>query len=216
MSRRARIVPAAAASQTGDVASTDSVGRPISLPVTLLITGAIGLLASFALILDKIALLENPGTQLGCNVSVLVGCSTNLNSVQGAVLGFPNPLLGLMFWSAIVAIGIGLLAGARFAGWFWVLVTLGATAALALVVWFIGQSIFVLGVLCPWCMVTWAVTIPLFLVVALHTLHSARLPAPVRRAAASGYAWIPLATFACYLLIAVLAQWKLDVLSTIV
>ena len=79
----------------------------------LLVTGAVGLVASFALTMDKFALLENPNAQLSCNVSVLVGCSTNLNSVQGSVFGFPNPLLGLVFWSAMVTIGVALLAGAR-------------------------------------------------------------------------------------------------------
>ena len=35
-------------------------------------------------------------------------------------------------------------------------------------IWLIGQSIFVLGTLCPWCMLVWLVTIPLFWVVTLR------------------------------------------------
>lgn len=191
--------------------------RPISLPLILLVIGALGLLASFALTLDKFALLENPKSQLSCNFSVLVGCSTNLNAAQGAVFGFPNSLLGLAFWPAVIVIGVGLLAGARFAGWFWALFSLGTAAATTLVVWFIGQSIFVLRVLCPWCMATWAVTIPLFLVVLLHTLRSADLPIPhgLRRMAAAAYGWIPVIVLSCYLVVAVLAQWQLDVLDQI-
>lgn len=202
--------------QTRRVTSIDSARHPLSLPITLLVTGALGLLASLALTLDKFALLENPDAQLGCNFSVLIGCSTNLNSEQGSVFGFPNPLLGLMFWSAVLAIGVGLLAGARFAGWFWALFGLGAAAAMGLVVWFIGQSIFVLRVLCPWCMVTWAATIPLFLVVVLYALRSGPWPAGLRRVAAGAYSWIPLATLGCYLLVAALAQWQLDVLGQFV
>ncbi len=180
-----------------------------------MVTSTIGLVASLALTLDKIALLENPNTQLNCDFSVLVSCGANLNSAQGSVFGFPNPLLGLMFWSAVMAVGIGLLAGATFAGWFWMLFSLGTGVAFVLVVWFIGQSIFVLGVLCPWCMVTWAVTIPLFFAVTLHTLWGNRLPASVRRVVATGSTWLPLATFACYLVIAGLAHWKLDLLGQI-
>lgn len=194
--------------------STIAERRPIGLAAALLVTGALGLLASLALTLDKIALLENPDAQLGCNFSVLIGCSTNLNSDQGSVFGFPNPLLGLLFWSAVLTIGVALLAGARFAGWFWALFAIGATGACVLVVWFIVQSIFVLRVLCPWCMVTWAVTIPLFLAVVLHALRSGALvPASIRRAAAAGFAWIPLIALLCYLIVAVLAQWQLDVLG---
>lgn len=194
------------------------VRSPVEVPIVLLVTGAIGLTASLALTLDKIALLENPNAQLTCNFSVLVGCSTNLNSAQGAIFGFPNPLLGLVFWSAVSAIGVALLAGARLAGWFWALFHLGTAASLALVVWFIGQSVFVLRVLCPWCMATWAVTIPLFLVVTLHATRNGAIPvpAPLRRAAAATYAWIPLITLLSYVVVAVLAQWQLDVLALLV
>lgn len=192
---------------------TEPVRRPIAVPVVLLVTGLLGLIASLSLTLDKIALLENPNAQLSCNFSVLVGCSDNLNSAQGEVFGFPNPIIGLVFWSAVFTIGVAMLAGARFAGWFWVLFSIGTAGALALVVWFIGQSIFVLRVLCPWCMVTWSITIPLFLVVVLHTLRMAWVPAPVRRVASGGFFWIPIVTLLCYVIIAVLAQVQLDVLS---
>ena len=63
------------------------------MAITLLVTGAIGLMASLALTLDKITLLEKPDAQLTCNFSVLIGCSTNLNSAQGAVFGFPTRCL---------------------------------------------------------------------------------------------------------------------------
>jgi uncharacterized membrane protein len=190
----------------------------VGLAIALLIAGALGLMASLALTLDKITLLQQPNSQLTCNFSVLIGCSTNLNSAQGAVFGFPNPILGLMFWPAVLAVGGALLAGTRLAGWFWVLFSLGTTASLALVVWFIGQSVFVLRVLCPWCMVTWAVTIPLFLVVTLHTIRSGAIPVPtpLRRAGAAAYAWIPLITLLGYVVVGVLAQWQLNVLAELV
>ena len=124
------------------------------MSIVFLVTGGLGLLASLALTLDKFALLENPKAELGCNFNVLVGCSAGLNSAQGSVFGFPNSILGLLFWTAIIVIGVVLLAGARLAAWFWVLTSAATAAALALVVWFIVQSIYVLGVLCPWCMLT--------------------------------------------------------------
>jgi uncharacterized membrane protein len=202
----------------GSARRAESMPRPVGMAIALLIAGGLGLAASLALTLDKITLLERPDAQLTCNFSVLIGCSTNLNSAQGAVFGFPNPLLGLMFWPAVLAVGVALLAGARLAGWFWVLFALGTTASLTLVVWFIGQSVFVLRVLCPWCMVTWAVTIPVFLVVTLHVLRSGAIPvpAPLRRAGAATYAWIPLITLLSYVVVGVLAQWQLDVLAQLV
>ena len=189
--------------------------RPVGLSLVLVALGLIGFFAAFALTLDKFTLLENPDAQLSCNFSVLLGCSSNLNSPQGEILGFPNSLLGLVFWSAVITVGVAILAGASFVRWFWILFALGVASSFVFVVWFIVQSVFVLRVLCPWCMVTWAVTIPLFLVVTLHTMRSGALgvPTPLRRAAAAGYAWIPLTTVLCYLVVAALAQWQLDVLG---
>lgn len=194
------------------MAATEMPVRP-SVPITMLVTGIVGIAASFALILDKLALLENPDAPLSCNFSVLIGCGTNLNSAQGEVFGFPNPLLGLVFWSAVVTAGVAMLAGGRFASWFWAILGVGVVGAFALVVWFVAQSIFVLRVLCPWCLVTWAVTIPLFLVVVLHVMQSATAPRWCRTWGVALFRWIPLLTLLAYFTIAALAQWQLDVIG---
>ena len=189
--------------------------RPLGAAISLIVLGIIGFLAAFALTLDKIALLENPKADLACNVSILIGCGKNLNSAQGEVFGFPNSLLGLAFWSATIVVGVGILSGAHFAKWFWVIYALATTFSLGLVIWFIGQSLFVLLILCPWCMVTWAVTIPTFWVVILHAMRIGAIPLPAagRRFAATLFGWIPIITLASYLIIAILAQVQLDVIS---
>ncbi len=114
-------------------------------------------------------------------------------------------------------VGFAILAGARFARWFWWLFELGVTLAFVFVIWLIGQSIFVLGTLCPWCMVTWIVTIPTFYVVTLHVLRSGLLPAParIRRGADTLMGWVPLLAVISYAIIAVLAQLRLDVLGAL-
>lgn len=189
--------------------------RHLGLSLSLIVLGVIGFAAAFALTLDKFALLENPQAELSCNFSLLVECGTNLNSAQGEVFGFPNSLLGIVFWSATITVGVALLAGAHFARWFWALYALAATGSLALVLWFISQSLFVLKVLCPWCMVTWMVTIPIFFVVVLHALRSGAIPAPdaVKRFAEKAFSWIPFMTLLVYLIVAGLAQWQLDFLG---
>lgn len=196
---------------------TQTSKRPTVLAVFLIIAGAIGFVAAFALTLDKFTLLEHPQAQLSCNISILVGCSKNLSSAQGAVLGFPNPLIGLACWPAPIAVGLGTLAGARFSRWFWALFNLGVLGAIVLVGWLIWQSIFALFVLCPWCMVTWSVTIPTFLAVTLYNLKSGNIPAPAsaRRAAKGLYGWVPLITILCYAFVAVVAQLQLDWLHRI-
>jgi uncharacterized membrane protein len=196
------------------VPHTEPVKRPVGLAVFLIIGGIVALTAAFLLTLDKFRILEDPQAQLSCNFSVLVGCSTNLGSWQGAILGFPNPLIGLVAWPVVITIGMAILAGARFARWFWIGLNIGVTGALVLVIWLMGQSFFVLDVLCPWCMVTWVVTIPTFLAVTLYNLKVGNLPAlpAVRRLAAGAYSWIVVITIGCYLVAATIAQLQMDFL----
>ena len=81
----------------------------------------------------------------------------------------------------------------------------------------ITQSIFDLGTLCPWCMVTWAVTIPSFYAVTIHLLRSGLVPAParIRRAAAGLMAWVPLMAILSYAVVVLLAQLELNALPNI-
>jgi len=191
--------------------------RPTGLAVWLIIAGAIGLWAAFSLTLERLHLLTDPDAILGCDISPLVQCAKNLESWQGAVFGFPNPIIGLVGWTAPVVVAAAILAGARFARWFWLLFELGLTFAFVFVVWLIIQSIFVLGTLCPWCMVTWVVTIPTFYALTLHILRSGILPATraVRRAAETLMSWVPLLAVVSYAIIAVAAQLRLDVLGSL-
>lgn len=189
--------------------------RPRGLAIFLIVAGVIGWIAAFALTLDKFQLLQDPNAQLGCNLSILVQCGVNLNSWQGAILGFPNPIIGLAAWIAPIAVGVAVLAGAQFARWFWIAFNIGFLGALGFVIWLISQSIFVLGTLCPWCMVTWSVTIPSFIAVTAFILRNGIIPASpaVRRVAGVVSSWIVVVTLGCYLVVAVIAQLRLDVLS---
>ena len=54
-------------------------------------------------------------------------------------------------------VGIALIQGAKFARWFWVLFTLGMFAAWVFLMWLFYQAVFVIGFLCLYCMVAWAI-----------------------------------------------------------
>jgi len=187
--------------------------RPTALAVFLVIAGAIGFYAAWALTLDKFQALEHPQQALKCDFSLLVQCTANLDSPQGSAFGFPNPMIGLGGFVAPIAVGVGILAGARFARWFWVIFNLGVAGALAFVIWLISQSIFMLGTLCPWCMVVWSVTIPMFFAVTLYNLQAGNIPTGQRlkRFWSAAYGWVPLLTVLGYIVVAVLAQLRLDV-----
>lgn len=188
--------------------------RPTALGIWLIIAGAVGWWAAFSLTLERFQQLEDPSEKIGCDFSVLVQCSTNLDSWQGEAFGFPNPIIGVAGWMAPVVVGVAILAGARFPKWFWAVFTAGMTFAFGFVCWLIVQSIFVLGTLCPWCMVTWSVTIPSFYAVVLHAIRIGAIPLPAgaRKAADRLSGWVPLLAVVSFAIVAVLAQLRLNVL----
>ncbi|MET3768814.1 putative membrane protein [Marisediminicola sp. UYEF4] len=135
---------------------------PLALAVVLLATGAIGWLAAVALLVERVRGLENPDVALSCDISPFVSCGALFDRWQASLLGFPNPILGVAGFVAPVAVAAGILAGAHFGSWFWRLFTLGVFGAWLFVTWLYIQSVFVIGVLCPYCLIVWAVTIPMW------------------------------------------------------
>lgn len=188
---------------------------PLPFAITLIVTGVVGWWAAFSLTLDKIAVLKHADAVLDCNVSVLVQCGKNLGSWQGSVLGFPNPIIGLAAWIAPIIVGVSLLAGARFARWYWVLFNLGVAGAMAFVIWLMSQSIFVLGTLCPWCMLTWSMVIPLFFTVTVRNAAEGVFGEALRGAGRAAIRWLVPATVIAYAIVLVVAQLRLDALSRI-
>ncbi|MCA0218154.1 MAG: vitamin K epoxide reductase family protein [Actinobacteria bacterium] len=187
--------------------------RPLSLAIVLIVTGAVGWYAALALTLDKLAVLANPEADLDCNFSVIVQCGKNLGSWQGAILGFPNPIIGLGGFVAPIAVGVALLAGAAFARWFWIAFNIGVAGAFAFCLWLAYQSIFNLGTLCPWCMLVWSMVIPMFWALTLFNAREGRFGSGLVRLGDRLYGWVPVITLAGYLIIAIVAQLRLDLLS---
>ena len=194
---------------------TEQRTRPTVFALWLILASAIGWWAAFQLTLEKFHVLQDPEALLGCDYSVIVQCKANLEAWQGSVFGFPNPLIGLAGWIAPLIVGGALLAGARFARWFWALFGVGILGAFAFVCWLISQSIFVLGTLCPWCMVTWAVTIPTFFATVIHLFRNGTLSSSekVQESAGRLIAWTPVFTLIAFAIIAALAQFRLDLLG---
>lgn len=187
--------------------------RPLSLAIVLIVTGAVGWYAALALTLDKLAVLANPEADLDCNFSVIVQCGKNLGSWQGAILGFPNPIIGLGGFVAPIAVGVALLAGAAFARWFWIAFNIGVAGAFAFCLWLAYQSIFNLGTLCPWCMLVWSMVIPMFWALTLFNAREGHFGSGLVRLGDRLYGWVPVITLAGYLIIAIVAQLRLDLLS---
>ena len=124
----------------------DTIGGSRAFSWLLVITGAAGLLASWVITIDKFKLLEDPGFTPGCSLNPVVSCGNIMKSEQASAFGFPNPMLGLVAYSMVIAIGVGLLAGARYRRWYWLggaVVVLGiAYLGLGLIQGFVRSAIW--------------------------------------------------------------------------
>ncbi len=158
--------PVVAAPPAGRVPALD---RPLA--AVLVLAGVLGLAAAFALTIDKLRLLENPLYVPACELGEVLSCSSVIRSEQAEAFGFPNPLLGLVGFSVLLATGAALASGGRLARPYWLGLQVGLTLAVVFVHWLIFQTLYRIGAVCPFCMVVWAVTIPAFWYVTLRTLR---------------------------------------------
>lgn len=132
----------------------------------LLIAGVIGLVASMTLTVEKIDILRDPSYVPSCNINPILSCGSVMITPQASLLGFPNPLLGLVAFTVVAVTGLLALTKVALPQWYWVGLTVGVLAGAVFVHWLIFQSLYRIGALCPYCMVVWVVTISLLVVVA--------------------------------------------------
>ncbi|MFJ8819679.1 vitamin K epoxide reductase family protein [Amycolatopsis thermoflava] len=148
------------------------------LPWLLTGAGLIGLAASVTLTIEKVALLRDPDYVPSCSIDPVLSCGSIMRTAQAEVFGFPNPLLGIGGFAVVVTTGVVLIAGASLPRWYWLGLQTGTTLGVVFVHWLIYQSLYEIGALCPYCMVVWAVTIPIFWYTTLHNLRHRHLRAP--------------------------------------
>ncbi len=138
------------------------------------IAGMIGFVAAVTLLIERIELLKDPTYVPSCSINPILSCGSIMKTEQAEVFGFPNPIIGVAAFAAISTIGVSILAGAQFRRWFWWGAQAGTTFGVLFVHWLIFQSLYRIDALCPYCMVVWVVTIPLFWYTTLHTIRLAQ------------------------------------------
>ena len=141
----------------------------------VLIAGVIGFVASMTLTVEKIELLLNPSYVPSCNINPIVSCGSVMVTPQASVLGFPNPLLGLVGFTVVIVTGVLAVTKVPLPQWYWAGLMVGVLIGTVFVHWLIFQSLYRIGALCPYCMVVWAVTISLLVVVATIAFRPPRV-----------------------------------------
>jgi len=141
----------------------------------LVVSGIIGIFASIELIIQKIAVLSDPDFVPNCDINPILSCGSVISTEQASLFGFPNPVLGVIGFTIVIMFGALLFTGVELPRLMWLGLNFGALAGMIFVIWLVSQSLYVIGALCPWCMVVWAVTIPIFWQITTDNLASNRL-----------------------------------------
>ena len=119
----------------------------------MLAFGIIGLIASFVLAVEEFHLLKNPDSVLSCTFNLVLNCATVMKTWQASVFGFPNMFIGLIGFPLVIMIALLGLAQVRLPRWFLIGAQIGYVFWTLFAYWLFFNSVYVIQVLCPWCLV---------------------------------------------------------------
>lgn len=159
-----------------------------TLPWILIICGSLGLFFAAIIMIDKVALLEDPNFTPICDLNPVISCGSIMQSDQSNAFGFPNPIIGLAAFPILITTGMVMLAGGRLKRWYWVGLQLGTIFGIGFIHWLFFQSVWRIGALCPFCMAVWVMTIISFWYVTLYNLEKGYVKLPAKIAVAGTFA----------------------------
>ncbi|UZN04426.1 vitamin K epoxide reductase family protein [Cellulomonas sp. S1-8] len=124
--------------------------------IEMLVSGLIGLYTSFVLSYEAIpiavARATNTTASLSCDLNSVISCGKVGASWQAALFGFPNAFLGIAAEAIVITVAVAMAGGVLFPRWFMLSAQAIYTAGLVFAWWLFQQSFFVIGALCPWCL----------------------------------------------------------------
>lgn len=129
---------------------------------TMLIAGILGFLAAFTLSVEKLELLKNPDAVLSCSINLVVNCAGVMKTPQASVFGFPNSYLGIAGFAIVIAVAAGALLGVKYTRAYLVTAQVFYGLGLLFAYWLFFQSVYVIQVLCPWCLLVTVATTLIF------------------------------------------------------
>lgn len=145
--------------------------------VFLALFALLGLVASAELLWSEITLLGDSSADLMCDVNSLIGCSTSLLSWQAHLLTVPNSLIGAILFAMLLMLAILQVSKVPAPRWMWHCLQAGSLAGCLLVIWFLIQSVTGFRTLCPYCLLVWAATIAITVLVWTGRMQYSRKPA---------------------------------------
>ena len=126
-----------------------------SWAVLAVILSVVGFVAAAVLVAERLAIFRDAGHRTSCDINAWLSCGTVMRTPQAELFGFPNPFIGIVAYTVVLTVAVGVLAGARYARWFWWLLWLGTAAGSVFTLWLWWQTTFRINALCLYCMIVW-------------------------------------------------------------
>lgn len=146
--------------------------------VSMLVGSILSLIASFILSVEAVELAYNPDAALACSINVVLNCATVALHPSANLLGFPNSFLGMMAMPVVITVAIAGLAGVKFPKLFMFAAQIGYTLGLFFAFWLLYMSYFVIGALCPWCLLVFFSTLVLWFAITRYNIREDNLYLP--------------------------------------
>ncbi len=122
--------------------------------IVMAVFSLFALFAAFQLSVDKVHMLENPDSKLPCSINVVLNCASVMKTPQASLLGFPNSFLGIIGFTIFLFFAVSSLMGARYTKMIIKLLLAGIVGAWIFALWLFFDSLYVIQILCPWCLLT--------------------------------------------------------------
>lgn len=185
----------------------------------MLVFGVIGLITSFILSVEEIHLLLNPDAALSCTINLVLNCSVVMQTWQAQVFGFPNMFIGLMGFPIVITIALLGLSRVAFPRWFAIGMEIGILFWTLFAYWLFFNSVYVIQVLCPWCLiVTFSMTMLLgastYYTISKNSFRLAAKPlAAVRKFIDKGYYQLIIASWVVLMIALVIIKFGSDLFA---
>jgi len=149
---------------------------------SMLVGSVLSLIAAFALSVDAVQLAKDPNATLSCSVNVLINCATVAKHPSAMMFGFPNSFLGLISEPVVITVAIAGLSGIRFPKKFMFVAQVFYTLGFLFALYLLSISYFVIGALCPWCLLVTLTTTLVFFAMTRYNVREENLYLPKKAA----------------------------------
>ncbi len=142
---------------------------------SMLIGAIASLVASFVLSVEAIELARNPNAILSCSINIVLNCATVGLHPSAHLFGFPNSFLGLIAEPIVITVAIAGLAGVKFPRRFMFVAQVCYTLGLIFALYLFYTSYFIIGALCPWCLLVTATTTFVWFAITRYNIREGNL-----------------------------------------